>query len=190
MRLEDLDFTALINQMWGSEANLHSFLDTEVPHLCARICGPEAPVPMVKVIYPQLKGEVQEGVDRQSAIANTIYQGESDGVPATILIHVIIAGNKSKLPQFIARELVHHWEALGAIGETRFDYPESVAALVKKSDTPISEERFKEIYSPQFIAKAITVARDLEIPLQDFLFPRMSLSIYMPRPEDGTADSN
>jgi len=189
MRLEDLDFTALINQMWGSEANLLSFLDIEVPHLCARICGPEAPVPTLKVIYPQLKAESQQGA-RQSAITNTIYQGESDGVPATILIHAIIAGNKSKLPQFIARELVHHWEALGAIGEARFDYPESVAALVKKSDTPISEERFKEIYSPQFVAKAMTVARDLEIPLQDFLFPRMSLSIYMPGPEDGAADSN
>ncbi len=164
-------------------------MDTEVPHLCARICGPEAPVPTVKVIYPQLKAESQQGA-RQSAITNTIYEGKSDGVPATIQIHAIIAGNKSKLPQFIARELVHHWEALGGIGKVAFDYPVSVAALVKESDMPISEEHFKEIFSPQFIAKAVTVARDLEISLRDFLFPRMSLSIYLPGPEDGAADSN
>jgi len=185
MRLGDIDFDGLIPQMWGSEANLRSFLETEVVHLCARICGPDAPVPKIRVTQPTLKGEIQEGVAQEIVLGGARYQWDSESSPPTIVIPILIAGNKSRLPQFIAFELIHHWEALGAIGEADLDYPEAIDWIIKECRIHISEEDYREWHSQSFLDKAAQVARDLEIPLRDFLFPTMSLTISFPLPEEG-----
>jgi len=176
MRLEDLDFDALINQFWGSEANLEAFLNSETPRLCSRICGPGALVPKAKLTYPPLKGEVKEGEPLETAFA-TRYRRAAEGNPATIQIPALIAGNRAKLPEFIALGLIHHREALG-LGDPLFDYPEPAQSLLQDLPPGLSGEVFKELYSPRFVAKAIEVARDFEISLLEFLFPRISLSIY------------
>jgi hypothetical protein len=181
---ENLDLGALITQMWGSEANLQSFLDSEVPNLCSRICGPDAPIPSVRITYPKVKVSVEEESLENVSTGELEYRPGLKDAPATILISAFIAGNKPRLPQFIAFGLIRHWEALGAIGKDVFDYSVSVAALLKEAGRPISEERFRELYSPQLVAKATKVARDVEISLQDFLLPRISLSIYLPEPEE------
>ena len=186
---EDLDFDALISQFWGSEANLQAFLDSETRTLCLRICGPDAPIPKVKVTYSPLKAINQDGTRVDVAVAGFAYRGESDLAPATILIPAVIAGNRPRLPHFIAFALIRHWEALGSIGETAFDYPEEVEAMINEACLSIPEHVFKGAYSPQFVARAIKVARDLEIPLRDFLFPRMSLSVYPPPSEEGRTES-
>jgi hypothetical protein len=112
-----------------------------------------------------------------------------ESAPATILIPALIAGNKSKLPQFIALALIHHWESLGAIGESAFSYPGAADNIIADSCVGMSEKDFSEFHSPRFVAKAAKVARDFEMSLREFLFPRISLSVGMPRPEDGTAES-
>src|SRR5437016_4066866 len=132
MRLEDLDFDALINQMWGSESNLQSFLDSETPRLCLRICGPDAPIPKVKVTFPPIKGEIKNGTPVDLALAAINYRPGSEHTPATVYIPVVVAGNKPKLPQFIASALIRHWEALGGIGEVAFEYSEAADALIKE----------------------------------------------------------
>jgi hypothetical protein len=190
MRFEDVDFTLLIDQMWGSEANLLSFLDSEVPNLCSRICGPDAPVPTVKVTYPPVQGETEVGITMELAFPGVAYRAELDGAPAKMSIPALIAGNKARLPQFIALALIKHWEALGAIGEEVFEVPEAANIIIRESCRGMSVENFMESHSPQFIAKAAKVARDLEIPLGQFLFPKLSLTVYMPRPEEGTAGTS
>lgn len=190
MRLEDFDYDALINQMWGSEVNLRTYLDSEVPRLCSRICGADAPVPIVKVTYPPLKGEAKSGIPMMNvSTANTIYQLESENAPATIFIPAIFAGYKAKLPQFISLELVHHWEVLGGIGEDALEYSQAPSDILKRAGATISEDEFKELYSPRFIAKAFKVARDLEVALDEFLFPKISLTVTIPVFRDEQSES-
>lgn len=196
MHLEDIDFNALINQMWGSEANLKAFLDSEVPNLCERICGPNAQVPVVQVTVPPLKTlerrEDTDGEERQFKVADgsCTYRAGLNGSPAKIYISVLMACHRLKLSQFLAYALIYHWEALGARGEEAYEYPKQADSIIKESCTKISEADFKDSHSPTFVAKAVRVARDLEVPLGEFLFPKLSLTVYMPRPEDGTADSH
>jgi hypothetical protein len=195
MHLEDMDFNALINQMWGSEANLQSFLDSEVPHLCERICGPNAPVPAVQVMFPPLKkvgrreDAYGEEIHFKEGSGSFIYRPGLDGSTAKICISVLMAGHRLKLAQFLAYALIHHWEALGARGEEAYEYPEQVDSIIKGSCTKISEAEFKDSHSPKFVAKAVRVARDLEVPLGEFLFPKLSLTVYMTRPEEGTPET-
>ena len=186
---EELDYDALIRQMWGSEEILKAFLDSEVPRLCSWICGSEAPSPVVKVTYPPLNVKVQNGVPIETEV-RVGYRAGPDGSPPTILIPAVIAGYRQKLPQFIAKELVHHWEALGAIGEVAFDYPYFVHEIISNYLSRISEEEFKERYSPRFIAKAIKVSRTFEISLEEFLFPQISLTVHMPGNEENTGGSS
>jgi hypothetical protein len=192
MHLEDLDFVALINQMWGSEDNLKSYCDSEVPRLCARICGPDAPVPALQITVPPLKTLERQGNSYTVASEKIGYKAELNGAPAKIYISVLAAGNKPKLPQFIAYALIYHWEALGAIGEETYDYPEPAETMIRDicMEMGMSDAEYKDAHSPKFIAKAMKVAQDFELPLRDFLFPKLSLTVYMPRAEEGQGESN
>lgn len=189
MRLEDLDYDALIRQMWGSEENLKAFLDSETPQLCSWICGSDAPSPLAKVTYPPLKGELQDEVPKE-AVANVVYQVGLNGDHPTIFIPAVIAGYREKLPRVIARELVHHWEALGAIGEDASEYPDFVNEIMARYRTKLPEEEFTDRFSAQFIAKAIKVARSFEVPLEEFLFPKIKLTVHMPQSETGSGESS
>jgi hypothetical protein len=176
IRLEDLVFCALINQFWGSAENLQVSLDSETPRLCDRISGPEVPVQRVKVIYPQLKGEIKDGEQLETDIS-TRYRPGSEGAPAMIQVPALIAGNRAKSTEFIALGLLCHREALG-LGDPLFDYPESAQSLLKKLPPRISEKSFKDPYSPRFVTEAIEIAREFEIPPLEFLFPISALSSF------------
>jgi len=186
MNSEDLDFNGLITQMWGSEESLQSFLDSEMPELCARVCGPDAEIPRVQITYPSLKVVEQQQPPEGSGEV-THYKVESDAlgyragrkdVPAKLFVSILHAGHKEKLREFLAYLLIFHWEALGAEGADEVDYTHSFDAIIRESSSNMSDATSKDVRSPQFLAKAAIVAREFEVPLGEFLAPKVSLNVY------------
>jgi hypothetical protein len=157
---------AKIEANWGSEENLHKFLEAQVAPLCQLVCGADASIPRVRLkptwLARGLMGERSSAAD---------YEPEDDDLPATIDVFPSLVHDERVLRTALAHELVHHWEHMDATHETNPTYPQEADELVsQRFKNAQRENAWRSGHSRRFIAKAAEASRKLDLPLSDMLF--------------------
>lgn len=164
------DDIKLINEVWGSEDALRSFLQIEVERLCPIVCGRNSSVPETD-IRPTILARGIPGFS--SGLRSAEYEPREGDRPATIVLFPSAFTDKEIPKSALTHELIHHWEISNTFSDTIFDYPIETESVIQSAfKDPIKLKRWRTAHSPRFVSKAISVAQTLNIPILSMLVHR------------------
>jgi len=155
-----------INDIWGSEKSLYSFLEAEATILCKLICGDKTSVPPIQVM-PTCFSKGLMGENARSAQ----YDPEEDDYLPTITLFPSALTDRQIARIALSHELIHHWEQTVKDQKRVEFYPAEVDDCIKARFRDSNRESFwRSGHSRRFIAKAAEVAKVLNAPLDKMLF--------------------
>jgi phosphoribosyl-AMP cyclohydrolase len=159
-----------INEVWGSEDALRTFLRSEVIRLLPIVCGDNFAIPTVD-LRPTL---MAKGVlPTNSGLRSGEYEPAEGDSPATIVLFPSVCADRESVSIAIAHELVHHWELSHPSSENVLEYPEEAEEVIHGAfKSAEKQRRWKAGHSAGFVTKAITVAKDLDVSLLNLLVHR------------------
>jgi len=165
----------LINEVWGSEDNLHEFIDSELRRLGAIICGEAAKLPNFQVQPTEMASEIMGFSIGRSCAGR--YEPDN-GQCGTISLFAFTCTSESEVRTALAHELVHHWEVTNSSNTSDLPYPKEADTVIKSIfPDPNKEGRWRSGHSEAFVTKASVVAKVLGIPLEDFLVYRKRTTV-------------